>query len=70
MNGSYNPTDLYYANLVKFGTLFDNWDLDGNGSTTVPRETSTLKSHSISPTTSPSTRTSRSGGCSRARPAT
>lgn len=31
MNGSYNPTDLYYANLVKFGTLFDNWDLDGNG---------------------------------------
>ena len=31
MNGSYNPTDLYYANLVKFATLFDDWDLDGNG---------------------------------------
>ena len=31
MNGSYNPTDLYYANLVKYETLFDDWDLDGNG---------------------------------------
>jgi hypothetical protein len=31
MDGSYNPTDLYYANLVKFGTLFDDWDADDNG---------------------------------------
>lgn len=31
MDGSYNPTDLYYANLVRFGTLFDDWDADGNG---------------------------------------
>ena len=31
MDGTYNPTDLYYANLVKFGTLFDDWDADGNG---------------------------------------
>jgi hypothetical protein len=31
MNGTYNPTDLYYANLVRFGTLFDDWDADGNG---------------------------------------
>jgi Peptidase family C25 len=31
MDGTYNPTDLYYANLVKFGTLFDDWDSDGNG---------------------------------------
>jgi Peptidase family C25 len=31
MDGTYNPTDLYYANLVKFGFLFDDWDADGNG---------------------------------------
>ena len=31
MDGSYNPTDLYYANLVKFRSLFDDWDADGNG---------------------------------------
>jgi hypothetical protein len=31
MNGSYNPTDLYYAGLVKFETMFDDWDNDGNG---------------------------------------
>jgi hypothetical protein len=31
MDGSYNPTDLYYATIVKFGFLFDDWDADGNG---------------------------------------
>lgn len=31
MDGSYNPTDLYYANLVKAGNQFDDWDADGDG---------------------------------------
>lgn len=31
MDGTYNPTDLYYANLVRFDTLFDDWDADGDG---------------------------------------
>jgi hypothetical protein len=35
MDGSYNPTDLYYANLTRAGNQaaaeFDDWDADGDG---------------------------------------